>query len=160
MSTKTLSIIMASYRRAPQLSKTLESISIQTRQPHEIIVAEDGYDGGATEKVCSSWETKGLPVQYLCRKNRPKMSYSNPAVPKNIGIRRATGEILIIQCPEVMYATPHDIENLVGPVEKDEALSLYAPCNSLDAKGLYEEQMCGPGFSHHSGVFRFLPSSS
>ena len=143
---KTFSITMASYNRADLLANTLRTIQTQTRQPYEIIVVEDGYDGGKTVEVCRAFHQGDpyLPVRYIRRTNRPDMPYSNAAIPRNIGIRAAVGDILIIQNPEVRFTKPTDLENIVGPVEADASIACCAPCEGLKSDGSHERWLCDP----------------
>jgi GT2 family glycosyltransferase len=140
----TVSIVMTAYKRAGLLKNTLESIHRQTRQPDQIIIVEDGHDGGATQGVAVEFQNRRLPVEYYRRHNRPNLGYSNPAIPKNIGIKKATGDILIIQCAEVMFTEPTDLENLVRPVEQDETVSSFALVKALHANGDFHQWYAGP----------------
>lgn len=92
-----VSVVMTSYNRAKLLLRTLSSIAGQGADV-EVIVVEDGYDGGETKAVCDSFGAK-----YLQRKNRPGAVWSNPAIPTNMGLRAATGDIVILQNAEVMH---------------------------------------------------------
>lgn len=139
-----ISIVMTAYKRHKQLEKTLESIRTQTRKPDQIVVVEDGYDGGVTQGVCIAAKNEGLPVEYYSRKHRPNLNYSNAAIPKNIGIKKATGDILLIQCAEVRYTSPNDIANMVRPVEENEEVSACAYCHALDAEGQFLQWYAGP----------------
>jgi GT2 family glycosyltransferase len=139
-----ISIVMTAYKRAHLLEKTLESIKMQTRQPDQIVVVEDGYDSGKTQDVCEKGRDQGLPVEYYSRKNRPHVEYSNAAIPKNIAIRKATGDILLIQCAEVKYTSPNDISNMVKPVEECGQVSMLATCQALDDQGGFQEWYAGP----------------
>jgi GT2 family glycosyltransferase len=139
-----ISIVMTAYKRAHLLEKTLESIKMQTRQPDQIVVVEDGNDEGKTFGVCRQAVLSGMPVEYYSRKNRPNLEYSNASIPKNIGIRKATGDILIIQCAEVKYTNPNDIANMVRPVEECGGVSTFAYCQALDDLGGFQEWYAGP----------------
>lgn len=139
-----ISVVMSAYKRASQLDHTLQSILIQTRKVDQIVVVEDGFDDGETENVCNRWKSSGLPVEYYCRRSRPDVLFSNPARINNIGIRKAKGDILILQCAEVMYESDKDIENLVAPVESNPGLSTVALVKSHDASGRFIEWLIGP----------------
>ena len=147
---KTVSIMMTAYDRAHLLKNTLDSILIQTRKPEQIVIVEDGYDGGKTETLCNAYR-RSLPIEYFCRRKRPNVGFSNPAIPKNIGIRKCTGEILIIQGAEVKYTNPNDIENLVAPVEKDPYVSMFATCKALDQYGKFDRWYGDPAFDAYLG---------
>lgn len=139
-----ISIVMTAYKRHNLLRNTLASIRTQTRKPDQIVVVEDGNDGGFTQSYCIEAKNYGLPVEYVCRKNRPNLGYSNPAIPKNIGIQKATGDILIIQCAEVAYTKDTDIENLVRPVEQDPTVSSFALVKALNEDGSFHQWYAGP----------------
>ena len=153
----TVSVAMPSYQRSPQLRNTLRTYLEQTRQPQEIIVVEDGFDGGATQDVCTEAAGWGLPVRYLCRHNRPNLAYSNSAIPRNIGIRAATGDIIILSSPEVRFTQPTDIANLIAPVESDLMVSCCAPCRELLPDGSLGEWRTDPDkdyFNHYCQAYR------
>lgn len=110
MPTPSVSIVMAAYRRPIQLAQTLNSINNQSYPSLDIIVVEDGDNRDGTSDICSA-----LGARYICRRNRPDpaaVPFSNPAIPLNMGIRAATGDILIIQNPECTHHGPM-IQNLV-----------------------------------------------
>ena len=137
-----ISIVMTAYKRHKQLDKTLESIASQTRKPDQVIVVEDGNDDGQTYAVCKN--ARGFPIEYYCRKNRPLVNYSNASIPKNIGIKKATGDLLILQCAEVKYSRPDDIANMVRPVEDNGDVSSIAYCQALDVGGNFLQWYAGP----------------
>jgi GT2 family glycosyltransferase len=139
-----ISIVMTAYKRHKLLEKSLESIKMQTRQPDQIVVVEDGFDNGATFGVCHQARLNGLPVEYYSRKDRPNVNYSNASIPKNIGIKKATGDLLIIQCAEVKYTTPNDIANMARPVEECASASSFAYCQALDNSGDFLQWYAGP----------------
>lgn len=152
----TVSVTMAAYHRHNQMRNTFETYLTQTRKPNEIIVVEDGYDDGSTESVCRDYAER-LNVKYLCRRNRPKMGFSNPAIPRNIGIRAATGDILVIQNPEVRFTKPTDFANIVAPTEADPMISGCAPCEALREDGTHKQWYCDPAlsnFNHFCQAYR------
>lgn len=98
---KPVSVVMTSYKRAPLLRRTLGSIVRQFPSGEtmpEIIVVEDGDDGGETKSICKTYG-----VDYMQRKNRPDLIWSNPSIPANIGLRKASGDVIIFQSAEVMH---------------------------------------------------------
>lgn len=137
-----VSICMCSYRRAPLLRRTLESIAEQRFPSLEVVVCEDGDDGGATRAVCEEFGAR-----YFQRKNRPDQPYSNPAAPFNIAIRRARGEILILQNPECRHAAPDVIERLAAPHRSESHLAVFAAVMALDVVGNQLLWYCHPRYS-------------
>lgn len=136
-----VSIVLSAHRRPGPLAETLKSIAMQTHKDVQIIVVEDGHYDNLTEEVC---QRAPLPVEYYLRPHRPALLFSNPSIPKNIGIRRATGEILIVQCAEVMFTSPNDLATLIKPVEDDPAVSSFALAKSLNPDGSFLEWYAGP----------------
>lgn len=132
-----VSIVLTTYKRPNLLANTLESIANQTFKNVEMIVVEDGNNNDDTPQVCRRYGAK-----YICRQNRPRWSYSNPAIPKNIGIRKATGDILVIQCAEVRYTQPTDLENLIRGVERGK--SRFATVKAVEPDGSFREWYAGP----------------
>ncbi len=126
-----VSIVMTARLRATLLRRTLESIFAQYSRPTtEIIVVEDGSDGGETLAVCNHFG-----VSYYLRRNRPDVPYSNPAVPINIGLRRATGEVVILQNAECAHAAPDAIERLVAPHRAKNNIALFASVSARHPDG-------------------------
>jgi glycosyltransferase involved in cell wall biosynthesis len=114
-----VSIVMTTYNRTPLLRNTLGSIVRQFPSGEtmpEVIVVEDGDDGGEVRKVCHDFG-----VTYLQRKNRPDLVWSNPSVPTNIGLRAATGDIVILQSAEVKH-TDNLIRELSNRVDENNAV--------------------------------------
>jgi glycosyltransferase involved in cell wall biosynthesis len=146
-----VSLVLATYHHAPYLEKTLFSIVTQTRKPDQIVVVEDGDDdGGATFAVCEKWKT-ALHIEHYRRVNRPKLVYSNQAIPLNCAIKIATGKILLIHDDACMFTKPTDIENLVRPVEENPNVTTYAVVKHLDRNG----QNPGIEFKDANGIPTF-----
>ena len=121
------SIVMASYNRAHLLRPTLQSIFDRNKEAgYEIIVVEDGYDGGATYRTCASFPG----IRYHCRRDRPSIAWSNPAVPLNIGIRMARGKVVIIQNPECIHVTGGLVEKLTAAVLADPMGVVFSNCRA------------------------------
>jgi len=148
----TVSVTMSSYRRHEQLRNTFDTYLWQTRLPDQIVVVEDGYDGGLTERVCADYASR-LPVQWVCRRNRPPIAFSNAAIPRNIGLRQCTGDIVVIQNPEVRFTKPTDFANIVEPVEADPMLSCCAPCQALNEDGSHKAWYCDPNIEGNINHF-------
>lgn len=133
---------MCSYRRAHLLRNTLESIKRQNYPDLEIIVCEDGDDGGATRRVCEEYGAR-----YAQRKDRPDQPYSNPSIPWNIAIRQATGDILILQNPECMHVGEDAIAKLVEPHWLEERVAVFATTAALHPDGRFHQWYCHPKYS-------------
>jgi glycosyltransferase involved in cell wall biosynthesis len=92
------SVIIPTYNRPDQLRNVLRCLASQTEAPHEVMVCDDG----STESLDVLLEEfrNVLPLTYLRQERRG----SRAAAARNLGIRRATGDIMIfidddIVCP-------------------------------------------------------------
>lgn len=116
-----VSIVMTAYQRACLLTHTLWALRKQTFKDFEVVVVEDGDDGGDTREVCLQ-HTGPLLIRYFQRVRRPNVLYSNPSVPNNIGLRNATGDIVVLQNAECMFMNDDGLETLVGLVKDTNAV--------------------------------------
>jgi GT2 family glycosyltransferase len=132
------SIIMTAYKRDKVIGATLESICKQ-KYDYEVIVIEDGDDGGKTRKVVEQF-----PVKYIQRLNRPDVAFSNPCIPNNIGIKAASGKVLIIQNAENKHITPNSIELLTEPILQNPRLCIFGSVMALKQDGSYDMWYCHP----------------
>lgn len=107
-----VSLIMLYKDREAQVIKTLESIVDQRYEPLEIIVVEDGDDGGTISAIAKFYGARHLQVprgatvesgrlQYYT-KNPP---FGNLPVLRNRGIAATAHDILIFQDAEVKHDT-------------------------------------------------------
>src|SRR5208282_4380548 len=99
-----VSIVITTRDRAALLSVTLKSITEQAYKDYEIIVVDDGTDA-ETPAICQEYSTEYIHVGR-------KDVYRNPAQPINIGLRRATGDGVILQNAECKHVDPQTIEKL------------------------------------------------
>lgn len=114
-----VSIIMAYYNRKKLLYRTLTSISKSVVKDIEVIVVDDASSEG--EKINDL--TIEFPFLKVITVDIKDKWYSNPCVPLNIGIKKAIGEILVLQNPECMYL--HDVLNsIIHRVTKENYLSI------------------------------------
>ena len=112
MTRPAVSIVMSTWNRPALLHQTLASIARQ-RPPFtfELIVVDDGPQKGETQRV----------VEHVCRAARFETSYTmttnqhyrNPCVARNIGLKQARGQVVIMQSDDVMHGDLDTIERLV-----------------------------------------------
>lgn len=145
------SIVMCAFNRAGLLRKTLESIYAQSYKDFEVVCVEDGDDGGWTRGVCGEFGAR-----YFQRKNRPDQPYSNPAIPWNVGIRNAIGDVLILQNPECLHITTDVIEKLVIPHRTDNRTVAFASVLAMRKDGSIDGWYCHP--THSARPFFFCGS--
>lgn len=131
------SLVMTTFNRPELLRNTLITIRAQRNMDYEIIVIDDG-DDAATEDVCR---------QYLVEKyrklNRPRSaSHRNSALPNNVGIRTAEGDVVIIQNAECAHRSPEVIAALTQAVTPTTVA--FARAIALNPDGTEWMEYCGP----------------
>lgn len=107
------SIVIATYNKAALLRRTLQSIFRQ--RPvfnYEVIVVDHGSTDD-TPGVVDEFYRLGQPIRYEYLAN---VGFTNPAAPRNLGYRLATGEVIISQSDDVVHASPETIQELVAAV--------------------------------------------
>ncbi len=148
-----VSIVMTTYLRPKLLAFTLASIRSQSYQSMEIVVVEDGDNRDGTGDTCREHE-----ALYICRRNRPDSAlvpFSSPSIPLNIGIRAATGSVLIIQNAECCHQGPV-IQTLVDqllasttttPEHPGSPTAVFATVDSMDESGQHISWLTNPEHS-------------
>lgn len=81
-----ISVVIATLHREEDLRVLLDSLLIQTKFPHEIIII-DQSDTDETKKLCASYSVK-LPLKYF------HSSIKSGTHSRNIGIKKALGDIV------------------------------------------------------------------
>lgn len=87
-----ISVIIITHNQAVYLEKVLRGYSNQVKNPHEVIIAEDGTDSD-TERVVNEFRRNvDFPVHHVTQQyvGTPRLSHA-----RNMGTRRASGEYII-----------------------------------------------------------------
>ena len=117
---------MAYYNRKKLLENTLYTIEKQKHDNLEIIIVDDA--SSSSEKVDNI--TKNYDLDIILYYIDPKeKTWMNPCIPNNIGFKRVTGDIVVIQSPECMHQG-NILEHIDNNIKKNIYLN-YA-CYSLD----------------------------
>lgn len=133
------SIVITSYNRAPLLRNTLESFRAQRFTDYEVIVVDDSDNSDdvlATSNVCKEFNVE----KYIPLFRGKSLEFRNPALPINVGIKAAEGEVLIIQNAECKHVSDEVIFNLSCQVNYFTAV--FASVCSLDPSGNFAEWYC------------------
>jgi GT2 family glycosyltransferase len=125
--------VITSRDRATLLGVTLKSIRAQAFKDYEIIVVDDGTDA-ETPALCREYSTEYIHV------GRAGV-YRNPAQPINIGLRRAAGDIVILQNAECKHVDPNTIERLISLVSDRNVV--FANVMGLKQDGSNDWLYCG-----------------
>lgn len=132
---------MTAYNRANLLAITLDTIRQQEFKEYEIIVVQDD-DGeeklstgraapNATQKVCESFNVE----KYIRRVRSKKATFSNPAIPNNIGLRAAEGDVILLQNAECRHISPDVVHTLYSAVNHTHG-AVFAAVRSVDMGGM------------------------
>ena len=97
---KKISIVIAYINRKPQILFTLKTINESKYKNIEVIIVDDGSDDDQKlNDIINNFDFKIILVEI--DKNEKK--WLNPCVAYNIGFKKASGDIIIIQNPEVCH---------------------------------------------------------
>jgi glycosyltransferase involved in cell wall biosynthesis len=119
-STPEVSVVIATYNRAPLVAATVKSVLDQEFHKFEIIVVDDGSTDD-TRKALEPFESR---IRYIYQDNR------GPSAARNLGVRHATAPWLAIQDSDDLCARNH-LEVLYG-FAKD-----HPDCGIVFANGAY-----------------------
>ena len=90
------SVIIATYNRAEELVKTLESLKkLESTKPWEVIIVDNNSADNTRDVVLKAIDTFPVPLHYLLEKEQGR------SAALNAGIRAAKGEILAITDDDV-----------------------------------------------------------
>jgi GT2 family glycosyltransferase len=134
------SIIITTFNRNAQLTLTLDSIRCVQGFEGEVIVVDDG-DGAhghpSAALVCDTFKVRRISTR------RPSSTeFRNPAFPNNVGIRAATGDVVILQNAECKHVDPKTIKKLTALVTPTTAV--FARVVALNQDGSHQMVYCGP----------------
>jgi len=116
-----VSIVMAYFNKKQQLEQTLKSIRKSSYKNFEIVIVDDASN--EDQKVINFINNvkNELDVKVITISKEEK-TWINPCIPYNIGIKNATGDIIIIQNPEVMHVNDC-ISYVVNNLERGDWIS-------------------------------------
>jgi glycosyltransferase involved in cell wall biosynthesis len=120
-----VSVVIATYNRAPMLGEAIQSVSEQTYPEYEVIVVDDGSTDN-TREVVSAFPGK---VRYVFQQNRGR------SAARNHGIGLAQGRYVAFLDSDDMFA-PHKLAVQVSRLNQDpEAGMVYSAALNIDERG-------------------------
>jgi len=99
-----VSLVLASFNRAHLLDLGLGSIAkYKVQFPLEIVVVNDGLNDD-TEEVCKKYKDV-FDIKYIFsgHRNRDIAERRSPVFANNIGVKSATGDIIVLSNPEIYH---------------------------------------------------------
>jgi len=143
-----VSIIITTYQRVHLLRWGLYSLSLQTMPfDFETIVVNDGIQD-ETENICMEFKEK-LNINYIFtgqRNSDTKQVWRVPSFAINIGVKQASGDILVLCCAE-MFHVNQTIDMLTRPILDNPKL-LGIPMGKDDREGTLLESL-----NKNNGIF-------
>jgi len=100
-----VSVVIPTYNRAEILYRTLHTLFRQNDPNYEVLVSNDDSPDRykETEKVCKDFEKQGMPLKYFYTGQFKRgVGWSVETYPYNVGIRHASGEIILLNSGDVM----------------------------------------------------------
>lgn len=137
------SVIIVTYNRADLLQYCLRQLLDQTTSGYEIIVVDDGSTD-KTPEIIAKYQTPNIKCQIRYIQN--KVQQGQAAV-RNIGIRKARGEIIIFVDSDVMV-THKFVEDTIQAHKKNNKLILQGLVRHIcDVKDIGSFSLRIDGFS-------------
>ena len=112
----TISVIIPLYNKAESVAATLESVLMQTVEPLEVIVVDDGSTDGSAERA-EAIAARGVRVV--------RQANGGVSRARNRGAAEARGSHLAFLDGDDLWS-PNFIESMVAAVEKNPECGLYA----------------------------------
>jgi len=100
-----ISVILPTYNRPKMLQRTLYSLLRQKEKDYEICICndDDKETHKQTEDVVNEFINLGMPIQYFYTGQYKRgEGWSVETYPYNVGIRHATGDLVILNSGDVM----------------------------------------------------------
>lgn len=121
---RSVSVIIATYNRAPLVGRTVENMLAQTLRPAQIIVVDDG----STDETAEVLSKFGEPVRFIRQPNR------GPAAARNAGLAVATGRFIQFMDDDDLVSL-NKLEAQVEAIERSGADMAYGPWVPLTMEG-------------------------
>ena len=117
-----VSLIIPSFKRATLLDLGLHSITKQPCvYPLEIIVVNDGIED-ETESVCKKYsDTLNVQYYFSGQRNKEGIKSRVPAWAINIGVRKCTGDIIVLSSPEIFHLNAA-LNYVISPLLNDKSI--------------------------------------
>jgi glycosyltransferase involved in cell wall biosynthesis len=126
-----VSVCLCTYNGERFLAAQLDSLAVQTRQPDELVVRDDGSSDGTVALVQSFADRAAFPVKILRSDER-----SGPAGNLEVVLQEASGDVLF-PCDQDDIWMPSKIERLLQALElHPEIPAAFSDSALIDAEGM------------------------
>lgn len=98
-----LTVLITAYNRPDALALAVESLAAQSlpRDQWNVLLVEDGSPEPASAAIAAIAKRSAVPIRHL------RIPNGGPARARNIGIREATGEVVLIVNDDVILSPKH-----------------------------------------------------
>jgi len=120
-----VSVIVPTYNRDELLQHGLKSLRSQSLDAEIIVVDDGGSHPSTTRKHCETYGARYIRLESPDRRV--------PSVPINAGVRAATGDIIVLTCPEIYHLQPDTLSLLVEPLYIND--TIHTTCKGWDDSG-------------------------
>lgn len=103
-----VSVVTSTYNRPEIFYRTLYSLYRQKADNYEVLVSIDDDEShlSKTMEVVNEFIAKGMPIKYFeTYKYKRGKGFSCPSYPYNVGIRNATGDVIILHGSDILDVT-------------------------------------------------------
>jgi len=138
-----VSIIVTAYNAADYISRTIESILIQSYRNFEIIVVDDGSTDNTAEIVRGF---KNEPIKYFFKEN------GGVASARNFGLQKSGGAFIIMLDSDDMMTPDYIASHLQGFAQHPEADMVYCDDLLIDEQDKPIRVINRPEYSNPDGI--------
>ncbi|WP_031304381.1 MULTISPECIES: glycosyltransferase family 2 protein [Bacillus amyloliquefaciens group] len=120
-----ISIVIVTYNRIPALCELLESISMQTIKPYEVIIVNDAGESVEQAKQLYS----DLPIQIIDLEQN-----AGHVEARNAGVKKASGDCIML-CDDDDFITPGHLERMAAALADADFVHSDAEIVSFEEQG-------------------------
>ena len=111
-----ISVVVLTYRRQKELTRTLDSVRAQTYEPRELIVVDNFSGDGTPEFLAGAYPEARLLA----------LAENRGCGARNLGIEAARGEYAITIDNDVRFDSPYELERTAAAFERNPEASVVA----------------------------------
>jgi len=135
-----VSLILTSYKRPHLLDFTLKSIETQSYNfDLEIVVVNDGVED-ETATICNAHGNLNIQYVFSGHRNIDGDKYRVAGFANNIGVKKSSGDIIILSCAEVMHMNDA-LSFIVQPLLKQKKFITTPRFMYFDDSGEYTQSL-------------------
>lgn len=140
-----VSVVMTTFNGELYIEKQLNSLLLQTRQPEEVLIFDDG-SSDATVAMVNQFIKKNHLMNWKLKVNEVNLGFRENFIQ---GLQKSTGDIVFL-CDQDDIWKPNKIDTMTQLMESnDSILSMACSFDLIDSKDQIIEKESQPGKSNH-----------